>query len=89
MIDISAVLEHLGSPVEVLERHGIPTRRRMARCPFHEDHEPSLSCFKGKDGRERWKCHGCNISGDAIDLEARLSKRTAGDVIREYGDAQR
>jgi DNA primase len=46
---------------------GDPVRRGSQffwQCPFHEDHDPSLTIMP--DGR-RWKCFGCNQSGDAID----------------------
>lgn len=53
----------------------------MAVCLLHEDRTPSLSLYRGKDGRERWKCHGCDRGGDALDLEAALSGRDVKDLI--------
>jgi hypothetical protein len=73
--------ERLGTPADVLARHGVTVRRRMAVCPLHEDRTPSLSLYRGKDGRERWKCHGCDRGGDALDLEAALSGRDVRDLI--------
>jgi hypothetical protein len=76
-------LEALGTPANVLQSHGIAVRGRQAHCPFHEDRTPSLSLFRGKDGRERWTCHaGCGY-GDAIDLEAKLTGRSLGEVIND------
>jgi hypothetical protein len=42
-------------------------------CPFHDDHRPSFSLFKGSDGEWYWKCHaGCG-GGDQINyLETKL-----------------
>ena len=44
-----------------------PSRNGMARCPFHEDHHPSMKlndrCFF---------CFGCGASGDVVDLVSRL-----------------
>lgn len=56
--DIVTVAKWLG-----LEVHG-----GKARCPFHQDHTPSLSFMDG-----RYKCFGCDASGDAIDLVAKLN----------------
>lgn len=42
-------------------------RRGWALCPFHADRHPSMSFHKG-----RFRCWVCNISGDSIDLTARL-----------------
>ena len=52
---------------EVAKWLGIEVHGVKARCPFHNDQTPSLSF---KDGR--FKCFGCNESGDAIDLVAKL-----------------
>jgi putative DNA primase/helicase len=44
----------------------------MARCPAHEDRNPSLSISPGKDGKVLVRCHaGC----DQRDLIAALQKR--------------
>ena len=84
MTAVEKVLDHLGSPADVLNHHGFRVRGRMARCPFHDDRDPSLSLFRGRDGKQRWKCHACNIYGDALDLEAMLSKRSVGEVLRTW-----
>jgi hypothetical protein len=80
---IERALARLGDPADVLKRHGVWFRGREARCPFHEDREPSFSLFRGRDGRELWRCHVCDIAGNAIHLEARLSGRSLGAVIRD------
>jgi hypothetical protein len=75
-------LEHLGPPAQVLERHGVTVRGRMAFCPFHPNaRTPAMSLFKSGD-RERAKCHSCGWHGDALDLEAALSHRSVAEVIR-------
>ena len=38
----------------------------MARCPFHDDREPSLKLDK------RFHCFGCGADGDVIDFTAKL-----------------
>jgi hypothetical protein len=39
----------------------------MCRCPFHDDHNPSL-----KLNQNYFYCFGCGATGDVIDLTARL-----------------
>jgi DNA primase len=82
-VTIEAALASLGTPANVLARHKVPVVRRMALCPFHEDHSRSLSLFTSKDGKQRWKCHaGCG-SGDAIDLEAMFRGITVRQLLAE------
>jgi hypothetical protein len=40
-----------------------------ARCPFHEDHKPSM--FINTD-TGFWKCHACGVYGDVINAYAHL-----------------
>ena len=52
---------------QAAERYGLSvTRSGMARCPFHEDHNPSMKVD------DRFYCFGCGASGDVIDFTARL-----------------
>ena len=44
----------------------------MARCPTHDDHEPSLSITPGEDGKVLLRCHaGCDQIGVIDALRAR------------------
>lgn len=43
-------------------------KRKWAKCPFHEEKNPSLCCYE-KSG---WYCFGCNEGGDAINLIQKL-----------------
>jgi len=76
--------ERLGACTAVLERHSVTVRGRKALCPFHEDREPSLSLYE-RDGRSRFRCHGCGVHGDALDLEALLTDSAVVDVVRAWG----
>jgi len=55
------------SLVEILESRGITVKKQgqqyMALCPFHEDHNPSLSIDIKTN---LFKCFGCGASGDPI-----------------------
>jgi len=57
----------------------------LAICPFHDDHEPSFSVFKGEDGFWRWKClgSGCNKGGDYFDFKALKEGRPVDDILKE------
>jgi DNA primase len=81
---VRRALDQLGGPVDVLIRHGIEFQGHMALCPFHYDREPSLSVFTGADGKERYRCHGCGVRGDALDLEAALSGLSLREAIRRW-----
>lgn len=53
---------------EAAERYGLSvTRNGMTRCPFHEDHAPSL-----KLNEDYYYCFGCHASGDVIDFTSNL-----------------
>ena len=52
---------------QAAERYGLSVNRSgMARCPFHEDHNPSMKVD------DRFYCFGCGASGDVIDFTSRL-----------------
>jgi hypothetical protein len=82
---VEAALARVGSPADVLVRRGVRVRNRMSPCPIHDGgfDTPCLSLYRGRDGRERWKCHSCGSGGDALDLEAALLGRDVKDLIRE------
>lgn len=61
MSDIGAVLEYYGADVSLLSAWGI----EAIHCPFHHDNHKSASVDLG----EGWyRCHGCDMRGDAIRL---------------------
>ncbi len=54
------------------------------RCPHpnHDDRNPSFGVFRGRDGIERFKCHGCGWSGTAIDFVVAMRSITMGEAFR-------
>lgn len=76
---VEQVIHSLGTPTEILERHGVQVRNRMALCPFHEEKTPSLSFYK-----DRFKCHGCGAAGSSLDMEAHFQGRSVKDLLRDY-----
>lgn len=69
---------------QAAERYGLFVNQSgMARCPFHEDHNPSLKV------NDRFYCFGCHASGDVIDFTARLfgisQKSAALKLAQDFG----
>ena len=51
---------------QAAERYGLPVNRSgMVKCPFHEDHNPSMKVD------DRFYCFGCHASGDVLDFTAK------------------
>lgn len=51
---------------DLLESTGHHIRRNgqgggTTRCPFHDDHRPSLSVYGDKEGVERFRCFSCSV----------------------------
>ena len=65
-----SIYEHVKGLVttrEAAEHYGLKVNRNgMARCPFHDDHHPSMKVD------ERFHCFGCGADGDVVDFTARL-----------------
>ncbi|MCC7387824.1 MAG: hypothetical protein IT431_03560 [Phycisphaerales bacterium] len=83
-------LERLKREVSLLDRvraAGIELRRHganwLGRCPFHDDHTPSLVITPAKN---LWHCLGaCQTGGSVLDWEMRrhgLSFRHAAERLR-------
>jgi len=69
--------------VDAAERYGITVNRyKKARCPFHDDRNPSLS-FKD----QRFKCFVCEARGDVIDLIGHLANTPPLETVRELNQS--
>ena len=85
--DELARLKQQVSLVRLIESSGISLQKRGAElfglCPFHEDHEPSLSVSPEKN---LFHCFGCNASGDVIEWTMKrqgVSFRHAVELLKE------
>ena len=77
MADFQKIRQEI--PIEEVARWlGIEVLNGKAKCPFHNDQTPSMSF---KDGR--FKCFGCDASGDAIDLVARLKNLSTTEAAQK------
>ena len=69
---------------QAAERYGLPVNRSgMTKCPFHEDHNPSMKVDA------RFYCFGCHASGDVIDFTSKLFgiglKDAAEKLAEDFG----
>ena len=69
---------------QVAEAYGLKVNRSgMCCCPFHGDKNPSMKLD------ERYYCFGCGVTGDAIDLIAKLfginTKEAAEKLASGFG----
>ena len=69
---------------EVAKWLGLEVRGGKTKCPFHNDKTPSLSFNK-----EYFKCFGCDASGDAIDLVAKLRHISIAEAAQQIAKAIR
>ena len=66
---------------QAAQMYGLPVNRSgMARCPFHEDHNPSMKVD------DRFYCFGCHASGDVIDFTARLFGISLKDAAKKLSE---
>ena len=66
---------------QAAESFGLPVNRSgMARCPFHNDRNPSMKVD------DRFYCFGCHASGDVIDFTARLFGISLKDAAKKLAE---
>lgn len=69
------------SALDVARAYGLQVNRAgMARCPFHDDHTPSMKVDR------RYYCFGCGATGDSIDLAGRLLGLSPFDSLMRVAD---
>ncbi len=65
----------------VAQRLGLTIKHHKALCPFHEDHNPSLTFKKNK-----FKCWSCGERGDSISLAEKVLGKDFLDACRWLAD---
>ena len=66
---------------QAAERYGLRVGHGgMCRCPFHDDHNPSLKVDK------RFHCFGCQADGDVISFTSRLFNVTPSDAALKLAE---
>lgn len=59
------------------------SRPKKIKCPFHDDQNPSAGVYE-QDGHWRFKCHGCDVSGDVFDIRARIDGKPLAEILKEH-----
>lgn len=79
LLNIFEIVKQNISVWEAAERYEVDINRsRMARCPFHNDHTPSLLIAD-----DHFHCFGCGEHGDVIDFVSKLFQISAYDSARK------
>ena len=67
-MNVFEIVKDSADIVDVAEHYGISVdRNKKALCPFHDDHNPSLS-FKNRG----FRCFSCGAHGDVIDFVGQM-----------------
>ena len=70
---------------QIVRESGVELARRGTRhvglCPFHEDRTPSFFIFQDN----RFKCFGCQTSGDVVDFVQKFYGLTFPDALKFLG----
>lgn len=78
---IDAINQH---SKDILKAYGVVLRKGKAKCPFHEDTNPSFLANFDKKGRMYWKClTGC---GEGPDILSFVAKAEGKDIKRNFVD---
>lgn len=64
---------------DFIEAKRISGDKKIALCPFHEDHRPSLTLYPDGKG---YYCFSCSAHGNAIDLVMKLYNLNFVDAVR-------
>ena len=66
---------------QAAQMYGLPVNRSgMTKCPFHEDHNPSIKVD------DRFYCFSCHATGDVIDFTARLFGISLKDAAKKLAE---
>ena len=84
-MDIFTTVKATVTVRQAAEHYGLQVNRNgMCSCPFHEDRHPSM-----KLNERYFYCFGCGVTGDVIDLVARLfdlsSYEAAQKLAQDFG----
>ena len=64
---------------EAARRYGLePDRKGWCRCPFHSEKTASFHLY-----RQRYRCFGCGVSGDVVDLVAGILHVGPLEAVKE------
>jgi len=61
---------------------GIEKPGPHCRCPFHEDHSPSMSVWQADSGEWAYSCKACSAGGSIVDAYSTINGSSTGDTIK-------
>lgn len=65
---------------QVIDEYTPLNKNNKARCPFHEDHQPSLAVYPAT---QSFYCFGCGKGGDIIDFISEYKKQDFQTSLKE------
>jgi DNA primase len=72
----------------LVQRHGVELKKSgrsyKGLCPFHGEKSPSFYVWSDE---KRFKCFGCQVSGDAISFVQRLTGKSFVEAVRDLAEA--
>jgi DNA primase len=69
--------------VEVIGRRIPLNNRHMAKCPFHDDKNPSFSV---NPNGQYFHCFGCGVGGDVFKFLMLFDKQTFKEALKSLAD---
>lgn len=79
MISKIEVVKNAVGIEQVLERYNLVSVKGFYNCPFHSEKTNSFSVKNG-----RFRCFGCNKSGDLIDFVCEMEKISVADALKLF-----
>ncbi len=76
VVDIDTI-KAAASMEAIMDHYGIEVRKGVARCPFHNERNPSMKVY-----RDGYFCFGCGNGGDAITFVARMDHVSNAEAAR-------
>lgn len=67
--------------VQVIGNYIDLDNKLFAKCPFHEEKTKSFHIYKNESGTQRYKCFGCDASGDSVDF---VQKHENVDLVKAF-----
>lgn len=90
MIDFNAVRAR-HSLVEVAARYTELRKQGneyVGRCLFHNDSDPSMTIFRGRDGVQRYRCFACGATGDVLDFLCEIESIDKVEAVKRLDGEQ-
>lgn len=78
---VESIRRDRGALERLLASAGCVIRGKAIKCGFHDDKSPSGSIYED-GGVWRYKCFGCKVAGDVLDIQAIVESKPLADVFK-------